>query len=383
MIDITLLWLLLNGIFTIACGLIISYYAIKERVSGSIFHYTWAAGFLVYGIEIFLRAHGFPPEIVHTLFFSAFILFVVGIWQLCKAKQFIITFSIAIVFLFLAGVIVYFGLAPRHFLQITSYTVLFLFVAIPIFQHRMLFGKSTDRLLIGWILLYTTNITQLLLSEGTSWVVDAFAVIAKIIILFGVLDYDFVVIADKARVKKFPAPEVGYGQEGKLILLTSAENSNVIVREANWLKKKTAENVNEETETAVFVFQDVFPYKELRAIKWINPEKVSVYLFSSSAQKAKSEFIVLPMGLAQIGAALSQVTLQSQKAEKGYTVIFLHLSLLIQVFGTDAVYNMLLNKMGYIRENGINLYAFFYPTIHSDPATVSLFTRLADETAKL
>ena len=372
MIDPNLLLLLLNGVFTIACGLIIAFYAVKKLVTRSIFHYAWAAGFLIYGFEILARTIGLPLGIAQILYFCSSILFVIGIWQLCKTKQVIVIFSMGLAFLFLAFGLFSFGMISQNLLQFISVTVLFLFVAIAIFQHRILFGRSADRLAIGWVLLYLTN---LLLSDS-GWIVDAFAVTAKVIILIGVLDYDFVVIADKAQARRFPAPEAGYGAEGSLKLLISPENSNAILREGNWIKQKASENVKENIETIVFAFQDVFPHKELRAIKWIDPEKVSVYLFSSSAQKVKSEFIVLPMGLTQIGAALSQATKQCQKTENGCTVVFLHLSLLIQVFGAEAVYNMLLNKMGYIRENGVNLYAVFYPSMHSDPSTISLFTRL-------
>ncbi len=287
--------------------------------------------------------------------------------------------SIGLTFLFISGLLVFFDFIPDSFLEIIGYTVIFLFVVVAIFQHRILFGKSANLLAIGWTLLFLINV----LLQNLGWITDAFAVTAKIIILFGVLDYDFVVIADRAQERRFPAPEAGYGIEGSLKLLISSENSNATLREGNWIKKKASENVKEGIETIVFAFQDVFPHQELRAINWVNPEKVSVYLFSSSAQKVKSEFIVLPMGLAQIGFALSQATSQCQKTDKGCTVVFLHLSLLIQVFGAEAVYNMLLNKMGYIRENGITLYAVFYPTMHSDPSIVSLFTRLADESIKL
>jgi hypothetical protein len=379
LIDANLLLLLLNSIFTIACGLIIAYYAVKKLVTRSIFHYAWAAGFLIYGFEIFIRAIGFPLLIAQILYFTASILFVVGVWQLCKTKLVIVTFSLGIACLFLSFGLFSFGMVSQDILQFISVTVLFLFVAIAIVQHRILFGRSADRLAIGWVLLYLTN---LLLSDS-GWIEDAFAVTAKVIILIGVLDYDFVILADKAQARRFPAPEAGYGEEGGLKLLMPTENLSSALKEANWVKEKTSENVKEGVETIVFAFQDVFPHKELRAIKWINPEKVSVYLFSSSAQKVKSEFIVLPMGLAQIGAALSQATSQCQKTENGCTVVFLHLSLLIQVFGAEAVYNMLLNKMGYLRENGINLYTVFYPTMHSDPSTISLFTRLADESIKL
>jgi len=379
LIDANLIFLLLNGVFTIVCSLIIAYYAIKKWVTGSLFHYAWAAGFLVYGIEIFSRASGLPVEIAQALFFITFIFFVIGILYLCRAKQLMAILAVALTFLLLSGLLFFFELIPNSFLEDVGYTVIFLFVAVAIFQHRILFGKSADRLAIGWVLLFLTN--TLLNSSG--WITDAFAVTAKIIILYGVLDYDFVVIAERAHERRFPSPDAGYGIEGGLKLLISSENSNANLREGNWLRKKASENVKEGVETIVFAFQDVVPHKELRAIKWISPEKVSVYLFSSSAQKVKSEFIVLPMGLTQIGAALSQATIQSQKTDKGCTVVFLHLSLLIQVFGAEAVYNMLLNKMGYIRENGITLYAVFYPALHSDASIVSLFTRLADESIKL
>ncbi len=379
MIDANLLLLVLNGSFTLVCGFIIAYYIFKKKVTGSLFHYAWASGFFVYGIEILLRAGGFPVEIAQALFFLSFILFVVGILYICRAKQLIAILSIALTFLFLSGGLVFFGLISSSSLEIIGYTVIFLFVVVAIFQHRILFGKSANLLAIGWTLLFLTNA----LLQNYGWITDTFAVTAKIIILFGVLDYDFIVIAEKALEKRFPAPEAGYGVEGGLKLLLSSENSNVNMREGSWLRKKASENVKDGIETIVFAFQDVVPHKELRAIKWVNPEKVSVYLFSSSAQKVKSEFIVLPMGLTQIGAALSQATNQCQKTDKGCTVVFLHLSLLIQVFGAEAVHNMLLNKMGYLRENGITLLAVFYPSMHSEPSTVSLFTRLADESIKL
>ncbi len=379
MISANLIFLLLNGVLTIACSFVITYYVIKKHVTGSLFHYAWAAGFLAYGINIFLRAANFATVVAQALFFIAFIFFVAGIWYLCRAKQFLVIFGIALSFLFLSGLLVFIGLISQGFLVFISYTVIFLFVGIAIFQHRILFGKSADRLAIGWVLLYLTNV----LLTGVGWAVDAFAVTAKIVILLGVLDYDFVVIAERINEKRFPAPEAGYGLEGGLKLLISSENANANMREGNWLRKKASENVKAGVETIVFAFQDLVPHKELRAIKWISPEKVSVYLFSSSAQKARSEFIVLPMGLTQIGAALTQATKQCEKSDKGCTVVFLHLSLLIQVFGSEAVYNMLLNKMGYMRENGITLYAVFYPSMHSDASVVSLFTRLADESIKL
>jgi len=374
-----LLTLVLNGAFTILCSLIVTYYIFMKRLTRSWFYACWAIGFFIYGTEILLRASGFPIEISEGLLFVAFLFFVSGIWHLLRARQFLLMIGVTLCFLAISGLFYALRAFSFAFLEFVGFTVIFLFVGIAILQHRLIFGRSAERLAIGWILLYFSNV--LLTEQG--WIIDVFAILAKLIILLGIVNYDFIVIADKIREKRFPPPEAGFGREGGLKLLLSSENSSANQREGNWLRKKVVENVKEGSDTIVCVFQDVVPHKELRAVKWISPEKVSIYLFSSSAQKTKSEFTVLPMGLAQIGAALSQATKHCQTSEKGCAVVFFHLSLLIHLYGAEAVYAMLLNKMGYLRENGITLFAVFYPSMHGDQSVVSLFTRLADEIIKL
>jgi hypothetical protein len=377
--SIDLIFLILNGSFTILCGLVVTYQIFMKQLTRSWFYRFWAIGFFIYGTEIFLRAGGFLIEISEGLLFIAFLFFVSGIWLLCRGRQFLLTLVGSVSFLVLSSLLYALKIYPFNALEFVGFTVIFLFVGIVILQQRLIFGRSAERLAIGWILLYFSNV----LLTGQGWVIDAFAIFSKLIILLGVMDYDFIVIADKIQEKLPPSPEAGYAREGGLRLLISSENSNANHREGNWLRKKIVENVKDGEETIVCVFQDVLPYQELRAIKWISPDKVSVYLFSSSAQMAKSEFIVLPMGLAQIGAALSQVAKHHQTSDKGVTVIFFHLSLLIHLYGAEAIYAMLLNKMGYLRENGITLYPFFYPSMHCDQTIVSLFSRLSDEIIKL
>lgn len=115
------------------------------------------------------------------------------------------------------------------------------------------------------------------------------------------------------------------------------------------------------------------------------PKKVVIVvsLVEKSVEKAKKEFTVLPMGITQIGAALYEVIKRHSNTKKRSTVIFTDLSLLIHSFGVYPVYNMLLNKMGALREEGADLFAFLHPDTHSDSSVVSLFTNIADETIKL
>lgn len=379
-ISLDLIMLLTNGVFTLLCGFVIVYLLLLKRLVPSLFYYSWITGFFIYGIEIILRVLGVIPQIlVEAMVFGAFVCFATGVLYLSRAKillailAVISCFSFVFVFIYLSGII------SSSILAAFGGSVVYLFVAAAIVHQRFIFGISTERLAIGWLLLYYTNIFL----PNMGWITDIFAILAKILILMGIVNYDFIVIAKKAREKHFPPPEAGYGREGGFKLLFSSENQNAMLRESNWLRKRIEINVKQGLETSIFAFQDVVPHNELRSLKWISPEKVFIYLFSSSAQKAKSEFTVLPMGLAQIGAALSQVMKQNKSSENGCVVVFFHLSLLIQLYGTDAVYEMLLNKMGYLRENGITLYLVFYPSIHNEQSTISLFTQLADETIKL
>jgi hypothetical protein len=89
------------------------------------------------------------------------------------------------------------------------------------------------------------------------------------------------------------------------------------------------------------------------------------------------------MGITEVGAATSEVTMNHSSLEKGCNLIFVDLSLLVHSLGVYPVYNMLLDKMGAIREGGVDLFAFFQPETHSDKSVVSLFTSIADEVITL
>jgi hypothetical protein len=380
-VDINNLFLILNSAVTFFCGGYILYHIYTKKLEKYFFYYTWAAAFLLYGIEIWLKLilKWSTSDYLALLILSTFFFFLIslGLWSLNREKH---TLPLLIVMYCLS-----FSISIGYGLNLISfelgmgiaYLIFYGPSTLLLIHNRLLFGKNVDRLVFGWFLLLVVNIFLF----GMGWITDLFASFSKIVLLMGVIDQDFTIISQKVREKttfRYPSPFIGHEKEGSLVLVCPSHSPRI-----EWVKRKIMENEGKENQIYIFSFQDVTPHKQLREIKWIKPEKVHILLFSQSSVKAREEFTVFSMGLTEIGAALAGVIKDNFDAEKTCTVIFMDLSLLIHSFGAYPVYNMLLNKMGALREGGVSLFAFLHPETHTDKSVVSLFTSIADEVIKL
>lgn len=370
-LNIILLAQILNGAATIVFGLIVLLYVSRGRFYKHTFYYTWSAAFIIYGGQILFRVYiDYFPFIVFSMI-SALILFFVGIWSISRKKGFLyITSSFLLIVVFVTASLLA-GFIPVELSYGLGQIVYYLPIIIAILYQRVLFGKSVDKLALGWVLLLVSNI-----SLWGAWTDDIFSLFSKFLIFLGMMDQDFIITIEKVRDElQSPIPNAHFGEEeeGGLKLIRSSSVSKL--KNLEFVNKKIKENLNNDLDTYLFSFQDTIPYSELRRIKWIKPEKIKVFLFSTSVEKMKGEFTVLPMDLIHIGATLSEVI----KKDKRSSVFFMNLSLLIHVFGVYPVYNMLLDKMGALREEGVNLFTFFYPETHSDGSVISLFENISDE----
>ena len=374
-IDSTVLGL--NAILTLGIGSIILYNLRIKKIKRHAFYYFWSIGFILYGIQIVLREIFGPTVPIILLVITAFTLFLAGIWSLNRSKPIMyLTFSIY----GLSMIIAYFyysGIIQLTSSFILGTTINFIPVTLAIIYHRSIFGKTVDKLALGWICLYISNV----LIWDHQWTLNIFAIVFKFVIFLGIMDYDFLIIAQKVlRNHTQPPPtHTNFESEGtfKLISITNSQSQNTIIE---WVNKKANENIKNDKTTYIFCFQDTIPYKELWRIKWINPKKVVILLFSSSAEKIKDEFEIFPMDLAHIGAATTEIINNCTKNNKKATIIFLDLSVIIHLFGPRSIYNMLLNKMGSLRESQVELFGFIHPETHNDPSIFSLFKSISDET---
>jgi len=380
-ITIDFLLLISNALITWICGGVIFYKVSLRQLERHSFYYAWILGFFLYGLQLIFRAYSVPVFIQITPLFFAFLLFVVGIWTLSRKKKLI--YIIATIY-FVLFVNMWYLLSSS--IQITNAliigsTLTYLPVAVAVLYHRYIFGRNVDKLALGWFLLYFSNI--LLWDMG--WIIDAFAIISKVIILWGIIDYEFVITTEKIRrewLTRRPPIHTWPEKEGLLRLVEFSSYSSHS-KEIAWMTREIREKIKDDGDIYIFSFQDTILHGELRRMKWISPKRVFIFLFSTSTERAKKEFTILPFGLTQIGATLSEVIKKHDDLRRYCTVFFTDLSLLIHVLGTYPCYNMLLNKMGSLREVEAELVAFFHPATHSDGSVVSLFESIADEVIRL
>ena len=376
-----------NAIITFICGGSIAYFTHTKKLKKHYLFLFWTLGFFLYGTEITLRALSvmkiIPLEtnLFGVLVIFAFILFPIGLWSLSRRKHvfYMVTAILILISIFYAFYIS--GALPQETALSISPFFLYFPVAVTLLEHRRMFGGSLDRIIIGWFLLFLSNF----LLPLNLWALDILAIFSKVIILIGIMDYDFIILVKNIRnglTSHIPSVDAGYKKEGCLNLIKCSSN-HAYQGKSEWVIKKIKGDLKAGIDNYIFCFQDTIPHKVLRSLKWIHPESVFIFLFSSNAADADKEFTVLPMGITEIGAALSEVIKRYANSDGGCRVFFMNLSVLIHAFDVYPCYSMLLNKMGELRAAGVELFAFIHPETHNDKTIVPLFTNISDEITEL
>jgi len=251
--------------------------------------------------------------------------------------------------------------------------LLFLPVALLVLAHRILFGACVDKLLTGWFLLFLINT---LMPEG-GWIVDSLAIFCKLLILIGIMSYDFAVITQKIRRELISSSypfTTGYNKEGGLNLVMFKSRSESPLRiVSKWLRDKVEENIRENIETYIIVLQNVIPYSVLRSLAWSKPELVHFFILSENPEE-NEEFTTLTFGETELGATITEITRRKNSKKE---IILVDLSIMIHTFGPQQAYRLLLNKLGMLRSSGTLLTAVLHPDAHEE-SIIALFKTITD-----
>jgi len=381
--DINFLFLIINSIVTCSCGGALAYFLYYRKVEKHRLYYAWSVGFILYGIEIIVKS--LSLLLGGFLMLLAFLTFSYGLWSLSRKKA-IVGLLIAI-YCFLMALLLgtltagLFTLEPSVFL---GFIFLYLPITLMIIYHRATFGSLTDRFTIGWLFLLLTNI--FLFQKG--WIADTFAIFAKVILLLGIIDHNFIILTQRIReelvLHRLPIT-TGYEKNGGLKLVMPRSERLPLMEVCGWVRSRVNKNVEQGVKTNLVVLQNVIPYNILRRIAWRKPDMVHIFVFSHNPT-GKEEFTTLRMGITEIGATLTEITKKHAKEEskeeaKG-EVILVDLSILIHTFGVHEAYSLLLNKMGALRSSGVPLVAVFHPETH-EKSVVSLFKTITDDVIQL
>lgn len=371
-----------NALVTLGCGVTLFYLVSQGKLEHHPFYYGWSIGFLLYGTQIFLRLFSTSVYIQILMFFAFIIFFPYSLWVLRPQKS--IIFLLPLILLFgvtFAGVSYYFGTEINNPSWIIAAIFFYLPVAIIIAVHRKFFGSCVDKLIIGWFSLFLANF----LFPMGGWVADTLAIFGKIILLVGIMSYDFAILTVKIRsglATSISSPLAGYTERGQLELVIPKPSEEPPLRTiSQWIKQRVNENIKQKTDTSLLILQDIIPSSILRSIAWAKPEMVHVFMFSHNIP-VNPEFTTLKYGITEIGATITEIVKRKSRPECRQEIILVDLSILIHTFGANEVYNLLLNKMGMLRSNGISLVAPFHTQTHEE-RVVALFKTLASTIVQL
>ena len=358
---------------TLFCGLYILYEIYRGNIEKHFFYYAWSAGYLLYAIAILIQ--GYSPTIVNLIGSLAYILIALGVWSLAGRRG-------------IYGVILSYGVLGISFYYLNwittgvSLLAAHLIIAVGFVYLRFAFTKTAEKFTFGWILLTMTNVW--LVDMG--WITDIFATFAKLVLFSGILDYEFLTLSKRLEQllssKKDYSIDAAMNANGGNLFLVQPSPETTDSKEIEWVREKMVEGIENEIDTYLLLVEDPYPLDEIRKMIWLNPDRVHVLMFSSSAEETKKEFIVLPAGLHEIGASIHEILKRSISQNQGCVMIIVSVSELIHVFGASASYQMLLQKRGAFRESSSSIYGLFHPETH-DASTTAMFRRLSDSAVDL
>jgi len=373
-----------NSLLTLTVGAYILYLLNTGKLRKHSFFLSMGVGFLFYGTEIAIRGLALPPYFETLLFLILSLMFFVsvslGLWSLTR-KTSVFYALLAIYFSFFLLITLWAAgyLVGEMLLNVGS-LVSFFTIIVLVLQHRSIFGKTIDKFLFGWLLLLISNF--LLYNSG--WIIDVLAIFSKLVILYGITDYDFAIISQRLmneRQNPVLPLTAGLEKEGGFFLVISHSMSPI--DDLPWIRNFVKQNIEQGLVTYLFVFQDILPYFELRRLKWMKPDMVSIFIFSSSSKKEDKEFIFLPMDLSDLGSSIAEIADHQRKTNKESVIILSDLSQLIHFFNPLPIYKTLVSKMGLLRQARLRTYGIIHPETHQEANILPLFMNIANDTINI
>jgi hypothetical protein len=374
--------MLMNGLVTAGFSpfLLKIYRRNKKR-----FYLYWGAGFLLYGINIILRAfsiinvnESLAPAIwvvVFASYMSGFTLIITGNGSLMGMAKVWLASSVSI---FLIPVTVYLLSGPESVGWVASLTPYFL-TSLSMFFIRRRYHVSLDLFIMGWLTLLLVNLAMPL-SLIRSEYIEVLAIFAKTIIFVGMVSPRFSFLEDDVRrflisglPKEYPSEE-----NGRFFLINPGEGNRN--DEVKWIKEKVAGNSENGIKTILISFYDLISVSALGSVGLGK----DLYLVRMQAggnhnvQVFKDSTTTMTDDLSQFNFFLSDMFAYSTERNIRCDVILYTLSWIIHSNGWKRVYSQFLSMSPGLKASQVNMYCFYYPETHGDRAEVSVFEKLAD-----
>lgn len=371
---------LLNGLFTISFFPFL--YRLYKR-SRRRFYLLWGIGFLLYGINITIRAlmdtvtTSSPVTWISFFFYmTGFIFIITGIGDLVEQTKIALVSSLLLPLVPLIG---FHFTSPEILAWAASLTPFFL-ISISLFFIRRKYHASLDLFIIGWLFLLVVNIA--LASNMINLIyVDMFAICGKFVILIGMISPQFAVLVDDMKrflISGTPGEYPSSIQEH--FILVNIETSEKY-QEYDWISDKVKDNIKQGIRTILIVLYDLITPSELRSRGLEENDLYFVRMSPSRELKIQSfedNTALMSDHLSQLDLLISEIIEYSKERKIRCDIILYTLTWVIHTHGWDNVYRLLISKIPELKKSNVQLYSVYYPETHT-VEEISKFERIADK----
>lgn len=381
---IRMLLRLFNGLFTISFFPFL--YKLYKR-SRRRFYLLWGIGFLLYGINITLRALmdtatiSSPVTWISFIFYmSGFIFIITGIGDLIDHTKIALASSLLLP---LVPVISYYVSSPEILAWTASLSPFFL-ISVSLFFIRRKYHASLDLFIIGWLILLVVNIA--LASNMVNLIfVEMFAICGKAVILIGMISPQFSFLVDDMKrflISGTPGKYPNGIQEN--FILVNIETSEKY-QEQDWISDKVRENLEQGIRTILVVLYDLITPSELRS-RGLGENDLYFVRISPNRelrmQSIEDNTALMSDDLSQLGLLISEIIKYSEERKIRCDIILYTLTWVIHTHGWDNVYRLLISKIPELKKSDVQLYSVYYPETHN-VEEISKFEKIADKILNL
>lgn len=371
---------LLNGLFTISFFPFL--YRLYKR-SRRRFYLLWGIGFLLYGINITIRALwdtvtiSSPVTWISFFFYmTGFIFIITGIGDLVEQTKIALASSLLLPLVPLIG---YYITSPE-ILAWTASLSPFILISISLFFIRRKYHASLDLFITGWLLLLVVNIA--LASNMVNLIfVDVFAICGKFVILIGMISPKFSFLVDDMKRYLISGTPTEYPSSiQEHFILVKIETSEKY-QEYDWISDKVKENIKQGIRTILIVLYDLITPSELRSRGLEENDLYFVRMSPSRELKIQSiedNTALMSDHLSQLDLLISEIIEYSEERKIRCDIILYTLTWVIHTHGWDNVYRLLISKIPELKKSNAQIYAVYYPETHN-VEEISKFERIADK----
>ena len=352
------------------------------------FYLLWGTGFLLYGINILIRAIVDAVEAVANpilwgafiCYMTGFILIITGIGDLIDQTRLALA---SCLLLPLVPIITYYVASPEVLGWAATLSP-YLLISISLIFIRRKYSVSLDLFIIGWLFLLGVNIAVPLNMMNQIYV-DLFAICGKIVIFQGMISPKFSYLADEMKRYLLSGSPEEYPNSIQDHTFMVKIEKDTREQELEWILEKVEQNVRIGVRTVFIALYDLITLADLIARGLDENDLYFIKMFPAKELKTQTvdeKTALMSDHISQMDLLISSIINFSEENKIRCDIILYTLSWVIHTHGWEDVYRLLITRIPELNGSNVRLYNVYYPETHSADE-ISKFEMLTDRIINL